>query len=272
MKHYTDADGLILCVIAGKQNVKNWIAGADYLDRSVPAYEEWIASVNRLLSGGLIFRNRKGDRFRLSAGGKYILRGGLWSGAVDWQLAVRKRITQYAYDETAPQTFFFPREEYDRALEEYTDACKKDAEKIRRKRRKTAAPPLPKVGRLFLGKREIDARRRKDFSDFIELQYLSPQKDSPRKIFNAADIRFDRPDSLFVRISDENFRSYHPCFGGGLHPDGSRSLDLHGINYYTKAQAREIAERAEREGLPDFERLTIWLSSVPENGFYLLGR
>lgn len=123
-----------------------------------------------------------------------------------------------------------------------------------------------------MGKREIDARRRKDFSDFIELQYLSPQKDSPRKIFNAADIRFDRPDSLFVRISDENFRPYHPCFGGGLHPDGSRSLDLHGINYYTKAQAREIAERAEREGLPDFERLTIWLSSVPENGFYLLGR
>lgn len=45
MKHYTDADGLVLCVIAGKQNIKNWIAGADYLDRSVPAYEEWIASV-----------------------------------------------------------------------------------------------------------------------------------------------------------------------------------------------------------------------------------
>ena len=60
MKHYTDADGLVLCVIAGKQNIKNWIAGADYLDRSVPAYEEWIASVNRLLSGGLISRNRKG--------------------------------------------------------------------------------------------------------------------------------------------------------------------------------------------------------------------
>ena len=49
MKNYIGIDGLVLCVMGGKIDVKRWISSIDMFDHSIISYEELINSVNNLL-------------------------------------------------------------------------------------------------------------------------------------------------------------------------------------------------------------------------------
>lgn len=116
MKQYDGIDGLVLCVIKGKKDVRQWIESIDVIDHSILSCEQLSTAINRLLNGNLITYKR--EKFVLSPTAKYILRGG-WLGQIDWQLTVQKRIIQYAYDEEKENAFVLPQEEYDAALEKY---------------------------------------------------------------------------------------------------------------------------------------------------------
>ncbi len=123
MKNYIGIDGLVLCVMGGKIDVKRWISSIDMFDHSIISYEELINSVNNLLNGELILR--KNNKLVLSKQAKQILRGGWRMGCIEWQLTVQKRICRYFYDETKPRLFDLPQEEYDTALKKYRDETEK---------------------------------------------------------------------------------------------------------------------------------------------------
>lgn len=122
MKNFTGTDGLVLCVVCGKIDIKRWIDGIDMLDHSIINYEELLRSVNALLWGGLTVLKK--NRFAASKKAKRILRGGLFTRSIDWQLKVQKRIQDYSYEE-GDNAFCFSEQAYAEALEKYLSESEK---------------------------------------------------------------------------------------------------------------------------------------------------
>ena len=120
--------------------------------------------------------------------------------------------------------------------------------------------------------------QRREFggSYFIELQYCRLARGTEiEAVVSVEAIKHWKDDSLYVYGDDDNafFSQYGKIFTGGIYNNGkSGTVDLHGINYYSREQTRLIFERVKEMQPPDDQVLLHWLeSSEKHNGFYVLG-
>ena len=69
------------------------------------------------------------------------------------------------------------------------------------------------------------------------------------------------------------WRCYNDIIGEGIYNNGKRgTMDLVGINFYSKEQINGIIKRIKVKTPPDYEILLNWLEiGLNYNGFYILG-
>ncbi len=107
---------------------------------------------------------------------------------------------------------------------------------------------------------------------YIEFQLIESNKPNFNKI------EFSKKSSLFVDVvndeaMDEFLDNYGEIFGNGLHPNGTKSLDLFSINYYSLNELETIVKKINDNRPKDYETILEWLQMVQRNykGFYILG-
>ena len=119
-------------------------------------------------------------------------------------------------------------------------------------------------------------RRKLSGSDFIEIQYCRlPQGTAIHQIVSVDSIEHWKNDSLYAfgDNMDVFFQNYGHIITGGVYNNETRgSIDLFGINFYSREQAASIRKRLKTETPLDSPVLLKWLMEVEQClGFYVLG-
>lgn len=119
-------------------------------------------------------------------------------------------------------------------------------------------------------------RRKLGGSDFIEIQYCRlPQGTAIHQIVSVDSIEHWKNDSLYVFGDDMDvfFQKYGHIITDGVYNNETRgSMDLFGINFYSREQAASIRKRLKTETPLDSPVLLKWLMGVEHClGFYVLG-
>lgn len=121
-----------------------------------------------------------------------------------------------------------------------------------------------------------EERRAFGGSDFIELQYCRLERGTElRTIVSVDTISFWKLDSLYVYGDDlpEFLLYYDNLFSDGIYNNGACGpVDVFGINYYSREQAKRILKAVKNADLPGGSVLRNWLKEARNaNGFYILG-
>ncbi len=121
-----------------------------------------------------------------------------------------------------------------------------------------------------------EERRNFGGSDFIEMQYcrLDRETEMERVVLTDA-IEHWKNDSLYIHGDDVNefVSHYRMIFTDGIYSNlKCGTVDIYGINYYSREQTYLILERVKGIKPPDYQILLNWLEKAEENtGFYILG-
>lgn len=111
---------------------------------------------------------------------------------------------------------------------------------------------------------------------FIELQFckISDASKTKKKVAKR-DIKHCASDSLFIHHTDlDKFvDGYGVIFTGGIYANQiTGSLDLFGVNYFSKDQINGFINRIIESKPVDFEIMIQWLNEALKfNGIYILG-
>lgn len=129
---------------------------------------------------------------------------------------------------------------------------------------------------LFHAFASQDERRKFSGSYFIELQYCKlPMGTEIEKIVSVDIIKHWKDDSLYIYGDDDNIFTLHyqKIFTDGIYSNRkSGTVDICGINYYSRAYTHLIMEKIIKMKPLDCPILLNWLEKVNSYiGFYILG-
>ena len=113
-------------------------------------------------------------------------------------------------------------------------------------------------------------------SDYIELQICETNlKTNVRDLVKVENVNFNHDSSLFINFEEyakfiENYGTY---FKNALHSNlEESSLDLYGVNYFSRDKVIKIIDEIFKNKPLDFEIILNFLNLAKEkNGFYILG-
>lgn len=119
-------------------------------------------------------------------------------------------------------------------------------------------------------------RERRSFggSFFIEIQYCTlPESTDIKVITSVESIKNWQNNSLYVNDENKFFEEYCSILNKGYYNNLKQgTIDIYGINYYTKEETKNIKKKLKENKPEDSEAILNWLEDAEKfNGFYVLG-
>ena len=111
-------------------------------------------------------------------------------------------------------------------------------------------------------------------SCFIEIAYCKmPINSLIDDIIKLDNIKFWNNNSLYVHDENKFYSEYSAILNKGYYNNLKQgTIDIYGINYYTKEETENIKKKLKENKPEDSEALLNWLEYAAKfNGFYVLG-
>lgn len=127
---------------------------------------------------------------------------------------------------------------------------------------------------LFYKFKNQEERKNFGGSAFIEIQYCTlPESTDIKVITSVESIKNWQNNSLYVNDENKFFEEYCSILNKGYYNNLKQgTVDIYGINYYTKTETENIKKMLEENKPEDYDVFLQWLENVSNyNGFYVLG-
>ena len=127
---------------------------------------------------------------------------------------------------------------------------------------------------LFYKFNNQEERRSFGGSCFIEIAYCNmPLNTDVKEIMKLENIEFRSNNSIYIYDENKFYDEYSKILNKGFYNNLKQgTVDIYGVNYYTKLETENILNKLKENKPEDYETFLNWLEKESGfNGFYVLG-